>query len=192
VQFDTWSFTASGGGSCTNNIDFVNVNGGLGFAPGTTRQPITITICSDFLFEFEQTFKVRIYGPTGSTVARPEATVTIRDAPTGPPTISCSPRPRVGVQVARNGADEIQVTITAQSNGRGAANELRTLEFGPARNARIVIGGGEESGNFTQPLPGGATRTTFAVRRAGPGAFTVPLTVVDGCGDWSTFVGLGS
>jgi hypothetical protein len=37
-----------------------------------------------------------------------------------------------------------------------------------------------------------ALQTTFTVRRATAGqAFTVPLTVVDGCGDWPAFVGRG-
>ena len=41
-------------------------------------------------------------------------------------------------------------------------------------------------------LPPGTTQVSFTVRRvtAGQGT-TVPLTVVDGCGEWSTIVGGG-
>ena len=36
------------------------------------------------------------------------------------------------------------------------------------------------------------TEYTFFVRRAAPGAATVPLVVTDGCGAWPTFVGMGT
>ena len=48
------------------------------------------------------------------------------------------------------------------------------------------------AGNFTTSIPAGSTSTAFRVRRAQAGAMTVPVTVVDGCGDWPTFVGQGS
>jgi hypothetical protein len=42
-------------------------------------------------------------------------------------------------------------------------------------------------------LPGNVTVADFTVERVTPGQpTTVPLTVVDGCGEWKTFVGGGS
>ena len=48
-------------------------------------------------------------------------------------------------------------------------------------------------GSFTTTLPPGTHEVTFTVRPAIPGAAaTVPLTVVDSCGDWPTLVGGGA
>jgi len=40
-------------------------------------------------------------------------------------------------------------------------------------------------------LPPDTRATTFTVRRASPGAVTVPLVLVDRCGEWPTLVGAG-
>jgi hypothetical protein len=41
-------------------------------------------------------------------------------------------------------------------------------------------------------IPSGTQETTFTVQRTAAGqAATVPFTVVDACGNWPTFVGLG-
>ncbi len=100
--------------------------------------------------------------------------------------LSCSPRANVGVSAAALGPDRLQATVTA---GTGS---LQSLRFGAATNALIDIGSQVGmSGNFSVALPASTTQTTFIVRRAGPGAATVPFTVVDACGDWPTFVGGG-
>jgi hypothetical protein len=81
------------------------------------------------------------------------------------------------------------VTITSQ----GTNVRLLRLTYGAASNARIDVGtlpGG--TGNFNFNLPAHTVTTSFFVRQAAPGAgTTVPLTVVDSCGEWPTFVGGG-
>ena len=86
-----------------------------------------------------------------------------------------------------SGPGHLQVTIT---RGLGSMTSLR---FGTLSNARVTVGGQTNTqGNFTITFPGGVTQTTFTVDRVTDGASTtVPLVVVDGCGDWSTFVGGG-
>src|SRR5581483_6495603 len=55
-----------------------------------------------------------------------------------------------------------------------------------------VAGQTGRTGNFNVNLPTGTTQTSFVVRQVVVGqAATIPLTVVDGCGDWPTVVGGG-
>jgi hypothetical protein len=80
----------------------------------------------------------------------------------------------------------LRVTLTA------GAGVLQRVEFGAATNALVNIPGGQTGvpGNFT--ITPGQTQTTFFVQRSAPGAATVRLNVVDGCGAWPTFVGMGA
>lgn len=109
----------------------------------------------------------------------------------------CSVRPAVQVAVVRDtgpAGPGLRVTVTAVTSPTLQANSLVELRFGNATNALIDIPGGASglAGNVTIPLPPGGAQTTFFVRRQTPsGAATVPLTVVDACGDFQTFVGGG-
>jgi hypothetical protein len=102
----------------------------------------------------------------------------------------CAPRPTLAVTTAPLGGGRLQVTITAPA---AAHDRLLALRFGAATNARIEAGGQSGTGGFTVSLPPGTQQTTFVVTRvtAGQGA-TVPLVVVDSCGEWPTVVGGGA
>lgn len=91
--------------------------------------------------------------------------------------VVCSPRPPVSVKTSSLGNGRLQVTVTASGSG----NTIRTIGFGAARNASIEA----------QPTINGA-EASFVVKRAAPGAATMPFTVVDGCGEWKSFVGGGA
>ena len=129
--------------------------------------------------------------PTPTRTSTPRPTSTPTQTPSPRPT--CSPRPSVEVAVAASGPDRLQVTITAEASAGAPNNTLHALRFGAATNALIDIGattGG--SGDFTANLPSAPQQVTFTIRRAIAGqATTVPLVVVDDCGDWPTFVGAG-
>lgn len=119
-------------------------------------------------------------------------TVTIVDPALAPP-VSCAPRPRPTMTVARIGPGTIQATIAAT----GANNTLVALRIGvPPRamtNASLDVQGvlnGVTNGQSVT-LPNGATQAVLIVTRLAAGTATVPLVVVDGCGDWPTFVGMG-
>jgi hypothetical protein len=106
------------------------------------------------------------------------------------PTVSCSPRPPVQVTLQKSNG-----TLVATLATTGASNGLRAVRFDTFSSASVDVG--SQTGQ-TQPfavsLPAGQEPTSlqFTVRRT-PGAqsATVRLVVIDGCGEWSTFVGGG-
>jgi hypothetical protein len=106
---------------------------------------------------------------------------------------ACAPRPDVAVSATPAADGSLQVTVSARTSAGTSTNALQALRFGATTNALVDVGAqGGASGNFTVTLPPGTQQTTFTVRRAVvTQAVTVPLTVVDACGDWPTFVGRG-
>src|SRR5205823_5013085 len=115
---------------------------------------------------------------------------------------SCpSPRPPVRLQVVPAGEGQLKVTVTA------GAGFLHTIRFGALQNARLIFpgetqiqgGGSLQTGNFTIKPSDGAASFTFTVSQLNAQAgnqgiqpITVPLTVVDDCGEWPTFVDGGN
>lgn len=90
--------------------------------------------------------------------------------------VVCSPRPRVQVHTSNLGSGRLQVNLTTSGEG----NTIRVVRAGAPQNAALV----------GQPVLNGA-QATLVVQRTGSGYVTLPVTVTDGCGDWSTFVGGG-
>jgi hypothetical protein len=102
---------------------------------------------------------------------------------------SCAPRPSVSMTTAPTSPGRLQVTVAA-----APAHTLQSLRFGPLTNASLDLPGGPTSapGDRLVPLPPGTRQTGFIVQRTSPGQpVTVPLVVVDDCGEWSTVVGGG-
>jgi streptogramin lyase len=90
--------------------------------------------------------------------------------------VSCSPRPRVTVTSSTLGNGRLQVSVGASGGG----NTIRSISLGTVQNATVEA----------QPIITGAD-ASFIVKRTAPGVVTLPFTVVDGCGEWKTFVGGG-
>ena len=87
----------------------------------------------------------------------------------------------------------LQVTVSATDVDGPSQNRLRELRFGQPLNGRIELAGQSQTAAHTYAVPTVTDRVTFAVRRVTPGQpTTVPLTVVDECGAWPTFVGGGA
>src|SRR4051794_18416501 len=102
--------------------------------------------------------------------------------------LMCSPRPPVTVTVTGDsGGLLVLATATAPA---GQDNRLQQLRFGPTSNALIDIGSQTgQSGAFVVNLPDGTRQAAFKVWRATDnGTATVPLVIVDDCGEWRTFV----
>jgi hypothetical protein len=98
----------------------------------------------------------------------------------------------VGPRKAAVRGGRLQVTVTATANPGQATNTVQSIRFGPSNGAEVEIQGRPASGAaFTIDLPAGATQTTFTVHRTVGGPVQTPFTVVDGCGEWKTFVGGG-
>jgi hypothetical protein len=97
----------------------------------------------------------------------------------------------VGVRTARGVPGSLTVTVTAGATSSGA-NRLQEIRFGTSANAIVDVGTRAEAGGFNVTMPPSSASYTFTVKRAVPGtATTVPLVVVDSCGEWKTFVGGG-
>ena len=106
------------------------------------------------------------------------------------PSPSCSPRPQVRVDVQpSNGTLAVTVSATGSNNG------LRAVRFDGFANAIVDAGDQRnQSSPFALSIPAGQEPQSvqFTVRRQTSGqATTVRLVVIDGCGEWSTFVGGG-
>ena len=107
----------------------------------------------------------------------------------------CAPnRPPVTVSVVPIGNGALQVTVSAQTLDGSAPNMLNGVRFGTAVNARVDAGTvTNAAGNFTAAAQAGSQQMSFQVRQGVLGqAATVPLVVMDGCGEWPTLVGGGS
>jgi N-acetylneuraminic acid mutarotase len=104
--------------------------------------------------------------------------------------ISCLPRPRIDVHTQAVGGT-LQVTVTAT----GSNNGLRSVRFASLANAVVNVGSQQnQTAPFAVSIPSGQEPTAlqFVVQRRTAGqATTVQLVVIDGCGEWSTFVGGG-
>src|SRR5579884_4487016 len=126
---------------------------------------------------------------TSTPTPNPTATTTSTPSPISTPVVSCNPRPKVTVNAQPSGANTLQVTLLPGANGW-----INQVQIGAATNARIDIAGQTGvTGNQTFTLPPATTSLTFFVHHATTGqATTVPLTVVDTCGAWPTFVGGGA
>jgi hypothetical protein len=137
-------------------------------------------------------------GP-GSGLATSTSTPTGAPTPSATPTAtamplpSCKPRPPVVVETSTGTNGSLTVQVSA-STGTGAPyNRLRELQFDAATNALIDVRNTRDAaGSFVTNLTDGPATVTFTVRRQRTGAATtVPLVVVDDCGEWQTFVGGG-
>lgn len=82
VQFTTppSSGTAVSGASCVPGVDYITQSGTITFPNGSASQPIGITLCDDFVYEFTETFDVALSNAVGATVGSPQtATVLINN-----------------------------------------------------------------------------------------------------------------
>jgi hypothetical protein len=70
---------ASADGTATAGADYLAASGTLTFNPGETDKVINVTVKDDLIDETNETFFVNLSNPSGATVARGQATVTIFD-----------------------------------------------------------------------------------------------------------------
>lgn len=98
------------------------------------------------------------------------------------------------LQTAPTGDGRLRVTVVAGTDAANPTNRLSELRFEAGTNALVdVAGQTARPGPFTLPLPDRPASVTFFARRAAPGQpTTLPVTVVDDCGPWPTFVGGGA
>jgi len=84
--------------------------------------------------------------------------------------------------------------VTIQS-GLASLTQLTIASAGqPLNNATMDVVGGPTglTSGASLTLPGGTSTVQLRINRVNPSqSVLVPLSVVDGCGSWSTFVGGG-
>jgi hypothetical protein len=108
---------------------------------------------------------------------------------------SCSPRPRVVLDVAPTGVSgERRVTITMTSNPSFGANPLKQIRFDELRLVEVDVLGEKSSvvPHILSNYPPGTVQTSFILRRTAAGSLLARFTVTDDCGAWPTFVGAGA
>jgi hypothetical protein len=100
--------------------------------------------------------------------------------------VNCSPRPPVHLASTASGG---RLNVTLQAGG----GMIRQIVFGPTQNALVDVGTlVSQAGSFTYQVPGPGPVVNFSVRRQAAGPTTVPIVVVDDCGEWRSFVGGGA
>jgi len=70
---------ATADGTATAGSDYVAANGVLTFLPGTTSQPITLTVKDDTVVEADETFFVNLSGAVNAAIADGQGQATIVD-----------------------------------------------------------------------------------------------------------------
>ena len=103
----------------------------------------------------------------------------------------CAPRPQVELTTTRSGG---MLRVRIQSKSSVAISPLRELRFEQGTNAWVTLGNGQTFvGTQTVAFPPDTLEATLSVERVATGRpLHVPLTIVDACGEWKTFVGAGS
>jgi chitinase len=181
VQYATQDGTATAGS------DYAATSGTLSFQPGEISKTIAVQVLGDTSVEADETFTLTLSTPTNATLSTAQATGSIQNDDS-----ACSPRPRV-TQALATGGGALNVNIQPTPLNTSAGNTLQQIRFGSFQNATVTLNGQEVASGQAVTLPAGATSADLVVRRATAGQpTTVPLTVVDGCGDWQTFVGGGT
>jgi hypothetical protein len=114
-------------------------------------------------------------------------TVSITVTPT-----RCVPRPKVTTSPVAGGG-KLAVHVESTALNTPANNPLQQLTFTRLQNATVTLDGQPIANGQTYTVPADRVGIDFTVARVTPGqATTVELTVVDGCGEWKTFVGGGT
>jgi hypothetical protein len=166
--------------------DYQAKSGHFTFQPGEATQSVTVTVFGDTRVEPNETFNLVLSNPTNATIIGGPGVGLITNDDT-----NCSPRPGVQTQTAA-GSLNLTTNVTATPLNNQQQNLLTELRFGEMTNARVIVNGETITSAKTIKLDPGQPFVTFIVQRIYPHmATTVPITLVDGCGEWKTMVGGG-
>jgi hypothetical protein len=141
----------------------------------------------------------------GGACAQAGAAATCTLTVDSPKTVSATfTRRTVGVTVERKlppDPDPLKRRLVATITARSGCGPIQSVQFGKdgqsldsASNTIVdVMPGGptRRAAGFAHTPAPGSTQVRFEVYRVQLGSATVPLSIVDGCGRWDTFVGGG-
>jgi uncharacterized protein YggU (UPF0235/DUF167 family) len=182
---------ATADGSAQAGSDYTATSGALTFGTGEASKTITVPILGDTRPEPDETFTVTLSHPTNAMLGVGQAIGVIKNDDV---TVSaaCTPRPRVTQTVAASGG-ALNVHVESTPLTGQANNPLHQITFGTLQNATVTLNGQAVSSGQAVSLPPNSVGTELVVQRPTAGQPTmVPFTVVDGCGEWQTFVGGGA
>lgn len=144
-------------GPATAGSDYTAKSGVLTFAPGQTRQAVTIDVRGDTQVEGHETFVLKLSNPTKATIAKATGTGTITNDDVAPPTLRVAD---VSVVEGTGGAKQALVTVTltapvahsvgvsyATANGTATAGSDFTTVTG-----RLTFNLGETSKTISVPI----------------------------------------
>jgi hypothetical protein len=176
-------------GSAQAGSDYTATSGTLTFAPNEPTKTVVVPILSDTLAETDETFTVALTQPTNALLGVAQAVATIQNDDV---VVACTPRPRVSQTVVAGGG-ALQVRIESTPLNTPANNPLQQIRLGAFQNAAVTLNGQAVTSGQTVTLPPNTVAADMQVQRVTAGQpTTVPFTVVDGCGEWQTFVGGGA
>jgi hypothetical protein len=130
VNYATSNGTATGGASCTTGVDYINASGTLSFAAGITSQTFNVTVCTDALFEGNETVNLTLSSPSSpAALGTPNSAVlTIVDNDAQPSLQFSTATYSVGeagptatITVTRTGAPDNAVSVNYASVAGGTA-----------------------------------------------------------------------
>ncbi len=132
VQFATMGGSATGDVACTTGIDYITTSGTLNFVAGDNSETFNVTVCTDALFEGNETVNLVLSNPLPSmqaTLGMPNSAVlTIIDNDAQPSLQFSSPTYSVGeagltatIIVTRTGAADNAVSVSYATVAGGTA-----------------------------------------------------------------------
>ena len=160
VNYATMGGTATSGASCATGVDYISTSGTLNFAFGDVSKTFNVTVCTDALFEGDETVGLVLTNPVGGALGTPNsATLTITDNEVQPSMQFNSATYTVGegggsatVTVTRTGATDNVVSVNyATSNGTATGG------------AACAAGTDYDSTSGTLNFAAGDTSKTFTV-----------------------------
>ncbi|MEZ4671124.1 MAG: Calx-beta domain-containing protein [Anaerolineae bacterium] len=164
VNYATANVTA------TSGSDYTAASGALTFSPGTTVQPINVSVNGDALNEPNETFRVNLSGASGASVSGFGTGTIINDDP--PPTVSIN-----NVTVTEGNAGTVIAGFTVSLSA--ASGQTVTVNYATA-NASATAGSDYVAVSGTLTFAPGATTQPVNVTVNGDTAFETDETFTVG------------
>ena len=160
-------------GSAVEGSDYTAASGTVSFAYGETSKAVTVQVLGDTLREDDETFSIRLSGPTNATILQADGTVTITDDDVGQ-----TPSLSIGDATAYEGAGAVSFPVTLSApSGQAISVSYATADgtavAGPdytAKTGTLDFAAGETSGSVTVSLANdgaGEPAETFSVSLTG-------------------------
>ncbi|MFC0407488.1 beta strand repeat-containing protein, partial [Roseomonas elaeocarpi] len=145
-------------GTATAGSDFDAAGGTVTIPAGQTSAVVTVNVRGDTLYEADETFRVVLSQPSGATLARAEATGTIRNDDAAP-TVSIAD---ASITEGNSGTTAMTFTVTLSQ-----ASALPVTLRWDAVSGTATAGSDFDAAGGTVTIPAGQTSATVAVNVRG-------------------------